>query len=854
MRQAKHSRRAVLTGLLMLVILLVSVTVAQAATGTITADGVRVRAGAGTTYQVMGSLDQGAQVTVLEQRSGWARISTGKLNGWVSGDYLQVKEEARIRVTGTLVNLRSTPTTNAQNIIGQVKKGDLLTLAEQQGEWYKVRLPSGTFAYITTSLAEKAGTATPAPSSPAPGTKPAGGEKTVKSISGQINVRSGPATTYPKTGVIDAGISCPLLGQEAEWLRIKLPDGSSGYVAGWLVTVMGGPASSSPPAGDKTPTVILDGKAMNFEVPPIIEDGRTLVPLRAIFEAFGASVDWEQRTQTVTATKDQTKVVLKIGSRSPTVNGQTWPLDVPAKIVNNRTLAPLRFVGEAFGGKVDWDQQTRTVTMQSPVQPPSKKVASIIVQRGPVSLWSGPSTDYNKVGSAEQGEKLPVVDSQGDWYQVNRGGTLAWVAGWLVETSDEVVPVTPGQDPVEPPKPPKPAGPTKDTIQIAKTVDNTGIKITVASGAALKADIKESRNQVIYEFEDRQLEGLNLIKVDLGSGELKVKARNEGKNAIVEVTFPYGTEYRTASEEGGKKEVFILPNRILKVDRKTFGKNGERVVVTTLVPTEYEQKLSGDRLEVTFKDCLPGEADDKYTWNSQIIEQLTVNQAGRNVTFTFKTRDLHKHVVGADTSGTGINIMMVDSSGVKPASGIVVLDPGHGGSEPGTIGSQLKEKDANLAIALKAGAILEQKGIKVAYTRTDDSDVGLEERAAFANRLNADLFVSIHNNAALNNPVASGTETFFYAPADSPELFIQRDERQRLARCLQSQLTAKLGRIDRGAKEKNLSVLRNTQMTSALVECVFVSNPEEESLLLTEAFKNKAAEAIAAGIEDYLRK
>lgn len=849
MKQTKRNRLAILTGLVMLVILLAGVTTAQAASGTITGNGVNVRSGAGTTHQALATLERGAQVTVLEQRSGWVRISAGKMTGWVSGDYIQVKEESRIRVTGTQVNLRSTPSTNAQNIIGQVKQGDVLTLVERQGDWYKVRLQSGTFAYIAASLAEKAGTATPAP---AQEPKPAGTGTAVKVISGPINVRSGPGSTHPKTGMIDEGISYPVLGQEGDWLRIQLPNGSSAYVAGWLVTRAGSP-SAAPSVGNKTPVVILDGKTLHFDVPPIIEEGRTLVPLRAIFEAFGASVDWNQSSKTVTAQKDQTTVVLKIGSTTPTVNGKAWPLDVPAKIVNNRTLAPLRFVGEAFGGEVAWDQQTRTITMQSPVSKPSK-VASIIVKKGPVNLWSGPSTDYNKAGSAEPGEKLPVVDSKGEWYQVNRGGTLAWVAGWLVETSDEVVPVTPGKDPVQPPQPPKPAGPTADTIQLSRTVDGTGIKITIASGAALKAEVKESRDQVIYEIEDRQLEGLNLIKVDLGSGELKVKARNEGKNAIVEITFPYGTEYRTASEGGGKTEVFTLPNRILKVDRKTFGKNGERVVVTTLVPTEFEKKLSGDRLEITFKDCLPGAADDKYTWDSHIIEQLAVTQAGRNVTFSFQTKDLHKHVVGKDTSGTGINIMMVDSTGVKPASGIVVLDPGHGGSEPGTSGSRLIEKDVNLPIALKVGAILEQKGIKVEYTRTDDRYVGLEERAAFANRLNADLFVSIHNNAALNNPVASGTETFFYAPADSPELFIQRDERQRLARCLQSQLIAKLGRKDRGAKEKNLSVLRNTQMPSALVECAFVSNPEEESLLLTEAFRNKAAEAIAAGIEDYLRK
>lgn len=113
------------------------------------------------------------------------------------------------------------------------------------------------------------------------------------------------------------------------------------------------------------PTVQLDGQQLTFDVPSVIEDGRTLVPLRAIFEAMGATVEWDQGTQTATAVKGNTAVVLRIGSTSPTINGQVQKLDVPAKIVNGRTLAPLRFVGEAFGGTVSWDPTTQVITIVS---------------------------------------------------------------------------------------------------------------------------------------------------------------------------------------------------------------------------------------------------------------------------------------------------------------------------------------------------------------------------------------------------------------------------------------------------------------------------------------------------------
>ncbi|HCF70068.1 MAG TPA: N-acetylmuramoyl-L-alanine amidase, partial [Syntrophomonas sp.] len=189
----------------------------------------------------------------------------------------------------------------------------------------------------------------------------------------------------------------------------------------------------------------------------------------------------------------------------------------------------------------------------------------------------------------------------------------------------------------------------------------------------------------------------------------------------------------------------------------------------------------------------------------------------------------------------------------EPQQQIVVLDAGHGGSDPGARGSSMNEKDANLQVALKTGALLQQRGIRVEYTRRDDSYVSLEERSSIANRLNATVFVSIHMNS-YGSSAASGTETYYYAPSSDAELYAQRDERARLARAIQTQLVNTLQRQNRGVKEANLSVLRNTSMPSALAEVVFISNPTEEGLLQTAWFQDKAAEAIANGISSYLQK
>ena len=112
-------------------------------------------------------------------------------------------------------------------------------------------------------------------------------------------------------------------------------------------------------------TVLLNGDAIEFDVAPIIENDRTLVPLRAIFEALGAEVEWDGDNQTVISAKGDDTCIFQIGNDKMFVNGEAKTLDVAAKIVEDRTLIPLRAVSEAYSCTVDWDGDTRTVTITS---------------------------------------------------------------------------------------------------------------------------------------------------------------------------------------------------------------------------------------------------------------------------------------------------------------------------------------------------------------------------------------------------------------------------------------------------------------------------------------------------------
>ncbi|WP_261130823.1 stalk domain-containing protein [Bacillus sp. Marseille-Q3570] len=117
-------------------------------------------------------------------------------------------------------------------------------------------------------------------------------------------------------------------------------------------------------------SVKIDGELQKFDQPAILEDNRTLVPLRGVFEKMGAEVKWDQSTYTVHITKDDTKISLKIGSKTATVNGTKVTLEVPAKLVNSHTMVPLRFVTESLGAEVEWDGKNMTALIFTTPQEP----------------------------------------------------------------------------------------------------------------------------------------------------------------------------------------------------------------------------------------------------------------------------------------------------------------------------------------------------------------------------------------------------------------------------------------------------------------------------------------------------
>ncbi len=175
---------------------------------------------------------------------------------------------------------------------------------------------------------------------------------------------------------------------------------------------------------------------------------------------------------------------------------------------------------------------------------------------------------------------------------------------------------------------------------------------------------------------------------------------------------------------------------------------------------------------------------------------------------------------------------------------IVVIDPGHGGPDPGAVGiGNIYEKNIVLDISRQVAAILQQQGVQVVMTRSDDRDLDLEPRVQIAERANATAFVSIHANAiSMSRPEVNGVETYYYV-SGLP-----------LAQAIHSSiLQSGLGMRDRGVRQARFYVIRRTSMPAVLVETGFVTGAEDAPRLADPNFRSRMAVAIARGILNYFQ-
>ncbi len=185
------------------------------------------------------------------------------------------------------------------------------------------------------------------------------------------------------------------------------------------------------------------------------------------------------------------------------------------------------------------------------------------------------------------------------------------------------------------------------------------------------------------------------------------------------------------------------------------------------------------------------------------------------------------------------------TNSLKP---LIIIDPGHGGTDEGAKVSSFMEKKLTLMTSMLLKKHLEELGYRVTMTRNRDVFIPLPRRASIANKAKASLFVSVHFNSS-PSVEAKGIEIFYF---DSKEQWRTRASK-RLASCILNRMIDQTAAVSRGTKQGNFHVIRETDMPAVLVEGGFITNRDERGRLRDKAYLDRLAVGIAQGIDKYMK-
>ena len=332
---------------------------------------------------------------------------------------------------------------------------------------------------------------------------------------------------------------------------------------------------------------------------------------------------------------------------------------------------------------------------------------------------------------------------------------------------------------------------------------------------------------------------------------------------------------RQKSQKTRLKDSFVSDVRVSQYNDKTV-----RIVLSD--PKEFNANV-----EISGNMMILSKAEGLKTAKAARAEKNRDQKSGRK---RGREQDSEPQISTIEESGGAKSVSVAAGKIYKSTKGkLIVIDPGHGGSDSGAVGNGLKEKNIVLATSKKLGALLQKRGYRVLYTRSTDVFINLRSRTAFAAKRNADMFISIHANAAPNASAASkmsGVETFFLSPARSERSknaaalenkgdledmntfskqtflnFLNREKiisSNKLAIDIQSYMLSSVKKSfssrDGGVREAPFWVLVGATMPAVLVEMGYITHPQEGKNLGKSAYQDRIAQGIANGVDAYFQK
>lgn len=647
-----------------------------------------------------------------------------------------------------------------------------------------------------------------------------------------------------------------------------------------------------------TINMVMGGENMvTKDVPGIIHEGRAMVPVNFLSSKLGATMSFDWSAMEATVIYKTKRVVLKMDSSIAYVNGvaRQLPGNVPAKLLaydgTYRALVPVRFLEETFGLEIYWENETKTVFINKPQQDLTAISYDWMAKFQEVRFKTTGDVDashYFVEGSSIGGKDKIVLELQNvkfdlDDMLVNEQGLYKDQVGGF-----EISQIQAFQSDTTPYK-----VRVDIDLNMKKEYDvwydyKTGelvLQLINSVWDITTEDIYSAKTVVIETGEDPAYNVTalsNKVIVDVINSKLRIE---NGKSGIL---FPEGKEIHTINymqfNPTGEYESDDVITRVViglganistedvyveAIDDKIYvyvsgnpldGFNyakqdldwanlGINLTNQSTYSTSYNSKTREMTLKIP-KTAI--ELDDlNIDIDDNIVDLITIDKKSNSrdyiIKFTLsKGTEVFDQTTKKKTDILAFSFINNDLRNSIYRGRLIVIDPGHGGKDPGAHGANVTEAEMNLIAAKQLRKKLEGLGFNVYMTRESDKYVGLYNRPQIANDLKADAFISIHSNAATNKN-AQGIENLYYPEAGYS---LKRE----LARSIQNKMIAYTGAVDRGIVERpNLVVTRETNMPSVIVEMGFLTNVEEESKLMDPVYMDSITNGIRDGLLQILK-
>lgn len=628
-------------------------------------------------------------------------------------------------------------------------------------------------------------------------------------------------------------------------------------------------------------TIKIDGDTMTpKDMPAVSIDGRTMLPMRQIAQELGCEVVWNEAAKQVYVINDDYTLVFEIDKTTGYKNGNSFTMDVPPMIVNDRTMLPVRALATALGLDITWEDASRTVQIQTgeastttpttPATPTTPTVQYITLNKVcvPASKDAGQVFTVQANGKITDYEELLLDDSKIvlDFY-----GAKSGLASKITATNSSIVSAV------------RTAQHTADDgsiytrvvfdlngkkgYEISLSSDKTQLIVTFDKVTVEDISMKHKNDTDVIEIEGDGALGANVftlsnpnrIVVDIPNVESELAEKldvsklqyvSAGRTGMftdttLRLVFEVGdlTEYSyTESGTGGKLEIHrsTLTNMVYDANKSVLYLEKEESFKTGSV------KMDDHYLDGYFDVILPANLEDVYGYGTyaigdDVIEKIEVSSKGSQTTLRFYQNRISCYSIKEEKDRYVISIQNPQEVYDK----VLLLDAGHGGSDPGASGNGITEKDMNLTIMQKVAKELNGSGIKVYVTRDSDVYPSNSSRAEIANEI-ADAMVSIHMNSG--TATANGTEVLYKNHSNDTGDGLTS---QKLAELIQSSIIEATGNTNRGTKLRtDLLILNSTKVPTVIVETVFISNIGDALKISQTAYQDRIAEAIADAIKD----